>query len=360
MKPVLHVITTICRGGAENQLITLIKEQTNSGRKVSLIYLKGEPELLKLLNQMGVEVHSEYAGLSPLAQVIKIRRFLRDKELLIHGHLPRAELICSLAKGNNPLFLTRHNAEKFFPSAPKLISSMMSRFVIRKSRTVIAISQSVSKFLVEQKELPPNVGSEVVYYGFNSHNEVTNIEKLRESLGIPIGAKIVGTVARLTQQKDIPTLLRAYSQLNLDCNLRLLIVGDGPLRDELKILADELGIQEQVIWAGRTSDVFAHLCLMNVFVLTSTYEGFGLVLLEALEARLPIVASNTSAIPEVLGQEYPGLVTPKNYLEFARKISEFLEISGEEMANLQEIGRNRVAYFSADKMRQKIDEIYGD
>lgn len=360
MNPVLHVITTICRGGAENQLIALIKEQATSGRKVSLIYLKGEPELLKLLNQMGVEVHSQYAGLSPLAQVIKIKHFLRDKELLIHGHLPRAELICALAKGNNPLFVTRHNAEKFFPAAPKFISSMLSRFVVRRSKTVIAISQSVSKFLEEQKELPPKVRSEVVYYGFTSHHEEINTGKLRESLRIPARAKIVGTVARLTDQKDIPTLLRAFSEINLDSDLRLLVVGDGPLRDELKKLAKELGIQEQVIWAGRTSDVFAHLCLMNVFVLTSTYEGFGLVLLEALEAQLPIVASNISAIPEVLGQEYPGLVTQRNHLEFALKISEFLELSGEKMTHLQEIGRDRLAYFSASKMRQKIDEIYED
>ncbi len=358
MIPVFHVITTICRGGAENQLLTLIREQINIGRKVSLIFLKDKPELLQTLNRMGVEVHSEFAGLSPFAQVLRIRKFLRGKGVLIHGHLPRAELIAALAKGDNSLVVTRHNAEKFFPLAPSFLSSALSRYVIRKSKAVIAISESVSKFLDEQGELPNSVSPEVIYYGYTSNSQAVSVEKLRESLRIPLGAKVVGTVARLTPQKDIPTLLLAFSKLESDANLMLLIVGDGPLRDELQQMADRLEIQEQVIWAGRTDKVYDHLCLMDVFVLTSTYEGFGLVLLEALEARLPVIASNVSAIPEVLGQNYPGLVTPGSYPAFASKILDFLALDNETMTELEKIGRDRLAYFSALKMRQKVDEVY--
>jgi hypothetical protein len=93
VKPVLHVITTICRGGAENQLLTLIREQVSTGRKVNLIFLKGQPELMGELRQMGVEVHPEFSLLSPFAQVLSIRGFLKGKDVLVHGHLPRAELI---------------------------------------------------------------------------------------------------------------------------------------------------------------------------------------------------------------------------------------------------------------------------
>jgi len=358
--PVLHVITTICRGGAENQLVTLIKEQIDTGRKVSLIFLKDKPELLETLNQMGVEVHSEFAGISPLAQVLKIRRLLNGKKVLIHGHLPRAELISALARGNNSLVVTRHNAEKFFPLAPGFLSSALSRYVVKRSKAVIAISHSVAKFLDEQRELPNNVKPEVIYYGYTPNSRAMDTDKLRESLRIPLGAKVVGTVARLTLQKDIPTLLQAFSELKLDANLRLLIVGDGPLRDELQQMAYGLAIQEQVIWAGRTNNVYNHLCLMDVFVLTSTYEGFGLVLLEALEAKLPIVASNVSAIPEVLGQSYPGLVMSGSYRAFANRIAEFVELNNEKMTGLEKIGQDRLEYFSASKMRQKIDAIYAN
>ena len=279
MKPILHVITTICRGGAENQLLTLIREQVSTGRKVNLIFLKDQPELLDELRQMGVEVHSEFSMLSPLAQVVSIRRFLKGKEILIHGHLPRAELIAALAKRGNALVVTRHNAEKFFPSAPKFLSSALSRYVIRRSTAIIAISQSVSDFLYENKELPKDVKPVVIYYGYQSNSQHADFKELRESLDIPLGAIVIGSVARLTTQKDLPTLLHAFASLKSNENLRLLMVGDGPLRDELKSMAIELGIRDQVIWAGRTDKVFAHLSLMEIFVLTSTYEGFGLVLL---------------------------------------------------------------------------------
>lgn len=358
MKPVLHVITTICRGGAENQLLTLIREQVSTGRKVELIFLKDQPELLGELCQMGVEVHSEFSMLSPLAQLVSIRRFLKGKEVLIHGHLPRAELIAALSKGGNALVVTRHNAEKFFPSAPKFLSSALSRYVIRRSNAIIAISQSVSDFLHENKELPKNVKPAVVYYGYQSNSQHADLKKLRESLNIPLGAIVIGTVARLTTQKDLPTLLHAFASLKSNENLRLLMVGDGPLRDELKSMAIELDIRDQVIWAGRTDKVFAHLNLMDIFVLTSTYEGFGLVLLEALEAHLPVIASNVSAVPEVLGPNYPGLVEPGNSQAFAEKITEFILLDSVDKERIENTGQSRLEFFSAVKMRQKIDEVY--
>ena len=358
MKPVLHVITTICRGGAENQLLTLIREQVGTGRKVSLIFLKDQPELLGELRQMGVEVHSEFSRLSPLSQVVRIRRFLKGKEILVHGHLPRAELVAALAKRGNVLVVTRHNAEKFFPSAPKFLSSALSRYVIGRSNAIIAISQSVSDFLHENKELPKDIKPLVIYYGYQSNSQHADLKELRESLNIPLEAKVIGTVARLTTQKDLPTLLHAFASLESNDKLRLLMVGDGPLRDELKSMAIELGICDQVIWAGRTDKVFSHLSLMDIFVLTSTYEGFGLVLLEALEAHLPVIASNVSAIPEVLSPSYPGLVEPGNYRAFAEKISKFLLQDSVDKEIIGKIGQSRLAFFSAAKMRQKIDDVY--
>lgn len=358
MKPVLHIITTICRGGAENQLLTLIREQVDSGRKVSLIFLKGQPELLNELIRMRVDVHSEFSRLSPLAQVIRIRRFLIGKDVLIHGHLPRAELIAALAKRGNELILTRHNAEKFFPSAPKFLSSGLSRYVIGRSKVVIAISHAVLNFLYQNNELPRGFEPVVIYYGFQSKNKPTNLTGLRESLDIPQGAKVIGTVARLTPQKDLPTLLRAFSCIDSSKKLRLLIVGDGPLRNDLQLMANKLGLSNQVIWAGRTENIVSHLHLMDIFVLTSTYEGFGLALLEALDAGLPIIASNISAIPEVLGSSYPGLVEPKNHSAFAKKISEFLQQNNDEKERINGIGRSRLDFFSASKMRQRVDEVY--
>lgn len=358
MKPILHVITTICRGGAENQLITLIAEQIDSGRKVSLIYLKDTPELLNQLTQMGVEVHSEFAELTPLQQVFRLKKFLRSRKVLIHAHLPRAELISALSRGQNSLIITRHNAEKFFPKAPKFFSSLLSQYVVSNAKALIAISEAVSQFLLEQGEIPKNVKPEVVHYGYSKSGHTLSKVNMKELLGISSDVKVIGTVARLTTQKDIPILLRAFATLKLGINLKLLIVGSGSLQIELEKLAENLRIDDQIIWVGRTNNVFDYLFLMDVFVLTSRYEGFGLVLLEALEAQLPVVASNTSAIPEVLGLNYPGLVEPQDVNAFAKKISEFLRLDEVTRFELKTLGEKRLAVFSAKDMRLKIDRIY--
>ena len=358
MKQVIHVITTICRGGAENQLLTLIKEQRASGRQVSVLYLKGEPELKSEFEAIGARVHSQFSNISPLVQILRIRHFFASQDAIIHSHLPRAEIIASLARRKQRFIVTRHNSESFFPSAPNYISSLLSRLVIGRTNEVIAISYAVLEFMKINQEFSKHRIPKVVYYGYAVNRKVLETEGLRNFLGIPLNVKIVGTVARLAEQKDIPTLLHAFSMLYTTTELRLLIVGDGELRLELSDLSKRLGIDDKVIWVGRTEHVQNYLSLMDVFVLTSTYEGFGLVLLEALEYELPIVASNISAIPEVLGKTYPGLVPSRNIAGFTSRILEFLNQNSSEKLALQRLGQSRLEEFSAQKMRVSIDQIY--
>ncbi len=357
MKPVLHIITTICRGGAENQLLVLVQKQVESGRKVYVMPLKGNDELTQDLQALGAEVILEILNLNPLVQVLKLRIFLRNKDLLIHAHLPRAELISAISKNKNRLFISRHNAEQFFPVAPRIISSFLSRCVIRRSSGVIAISIAVRKFMEENKEIPKSSPITVIHYGY-VHKEIsTNPEILKRTLGISDSAFVIGTVARIADQKDYPTLLIVFKSVReLNQSAQLVVVGDGPLRTEMQALAVKMNISESVHWIGRTQKIYDYLQIMDVFVLTSIYEGFGLVLLEAMDVGIPIVASNNSAIPEVLGDDYPGLVLTGNVGSFVENI---IELSSESKhKKLEILGRTRLALFSADKMRIAIDKLY--
>ena len=147
MKSVVHLITTIARGGAENQLKVVVREQVRSGIKVKVIYLKDLPELREELRDAGAEVIDILEGKSFLRQTHTLKRFLKNYHGVVHAHLPRAELLAAVSSPKDSLIVSRHNSEPFFPGAPALVSKLLSRFVESKAIRVIAISEAVKKYL---------------------------------------------------------------------------------------------------------------------------------------------------------------------------------------------------------------------
>lgn len=350
MLPVTHVITTIERGGAENQLLILVEAQVNSGRKVNVIFLKGNSELKNSLIGAGACVVESLKGKNPARQILSLRAILKSSDLqILHCHLPRAELIATVANMNTryPLVISRHNSESFFPKAPALISRLLSKFVSSRANYCVAISLAVKDFLLENGEISSKCPTRVVYYGYPKTAKNYQLK--------PIGdEKVIGTIARLAPQKDIPTLLRAFRNLTKQADYELLIVGDGELKQKLTELAASLKLSN-VMWQGRVSDVSAELSRMHVFVLASHYEGFGLVLLEAMNAGVPIVAARNSAIPEVLGDDYPFLFETGNDLELTAAINRILIADRTELA---EKGFQRLKFFATEKMIESLDQIY--
>lgn len=350
MKSVAHVITTIQRGGAENQLLILVEAQVQSGRAVSVVFLKGEPELQEKFENVGAHVVHLLHGKNPIRQIFYLHSYLKrlDNHIL-HCHLPRAELISTLANINlrKPLIISRHNSERFFPKAPSLVSRLLSRFVTSRATYCVAISEAVLNYLFASRELSLRCPFEVVYYGLprKASPLIKKHSKKR---------KVIGTIARLTIQKDLPTLLKAVKYLEQRLTCELVIVGDGELRDELINLAKQLNLSD-ISWKGKVSDVSRELSEMDVFVLPSLYEGFGLVLLEAMNAGVPIVAARNSAIPEVLGKDYPYLFDTGDFQKLSSAIEAVLLSNTDDLIQL---GFQRLEEFNITKMLTKMDRIY--
>lgn len=335
-------------GGAENQLLILASAQAKSGRKVRVCYLKGNPELAHKFFVNGVEVVDLLANKNFLSQLFLMRKIPFESNELIHAHLPQAELLAALAGWRQKLIVTRHNAEPFWPNKPRLVSNLLSRFVSYRAEIVIAISNAVRDFVIRRGEVGRGGTVSVVYYGFSS--EI--VEPSQNNLGL-----VFGTISRLTEQKDLPTMLRAFA---LFCrshpDAQLHIVGEGPLRPQLEKLINELGIQKQTKLLGRTSEIDAFLDSLDVFLLTSKYEGFGMVLLEAISRSVPIIASNNGAIIEVLGKDSPSLFSIGDYRELADKIYKMLDPSFR--FQLTSSNRNRLGEFTIQRMLASLDSIY--
>ena len=109
MNSVYHVITTIKRGGAENQLLILVKEQIKLGLDVHIVFLKDEPELFPDLVALGAHVHLELSMRGFLTQPLQLRKLIRQKNAVVHAHLPRAELVTLFTPGKFTMIVSRHN-----------------------------------------------------------------------------------------------------------------------------------------------------------------------------------------------------------------------------------------------------------
>ncbi len=351
---ILHVITTIDLGGAEKQLLTLAACQKEAGFDVEVIFLKDNPTLLQDFLGLGIRVDSDFAQSGFLKQWLKLKRRKFQENSVVHAHLPRAELLCALALKPQRFIVTRHNSEAFFPKGPTKLSKLLSRFVLRRSFASISISKAVANYLKNSGEMSGKQKNHVIYYGIKE----TSVSP-RSILGVVSGLIQVGTVSRLVPQKNLPLLLGALKELNSQESpeFNLTIVGSGPLKTELQSLSADLGIEEFVTWKGQLQEVLPFYRSLDVFVLPSDYEGFGLVLLEAMSQGIPVIARRISAIPEVMGEEHPGLVDSISSVDLALKIRA-LTSNQDALRGCLDYQAQRLLEFPIEKSQREHERLY--
>lgn len=364
---VLHVITTIGIGGAEHHLIQLMRDQVSAGLEVGLAYLKGDGLWVPRLQEIGVTVRclglQRYGEPAP---AVRLRRFIRAfRPALVHAHMPPAELYARVAmlgirQRFLPLVVTKHNDEPFYRGWG---SALTARWVARRADHVIAISSAVRRYVTG-----PTVGislekTAVVRYGIDADRYPATLEEgahLREEWGIGPGEYLIGTVARLTPQKALHHLIDAFAQYCGEAGrrARLVVVGIGPLEADLRRRADRAGVAENVIWGGHRRDVPAVMAAIDAFVLSSLYEGFGLVLLEAMASGNPVVATRVSAIPEIVRNGETGILVPPGEPEALAGAIRRLEDS-RERRRLGEAALRRVRdEFGTEKVMYQTLNVY--
>ena len=332
---ILHLITTLGVGGAEKHLLILTRGQVARGHEVRVAYLKGEGELTRDFEAQGVGVVKLQGGGGALGRLPKLgellaargqlRRLLREwRPDVLHTHLLKADTLGALsarAGGVRALVASKHNDERALLSAPvSLVHGWLSRRVAR----TICLSDHVARF-VEQHGRVPRGRIRRVYYGVDPDALQPRRTRtaVRAELGLPPDAPVLVCVGRLAPQKDHPTLLAALALLPPE--VVLLVVGGDPFGDgatRLAARARELGVSDRVRFLGIRHDVPDLLGASDLFVLPSLWEGLGLVFLEAMAVSLPTVATNVSAIPEVVPDGVGGwLVPPGRPDELARAIA---------------------------------------
>jgi glycosyltransferase involved in cell wall biosynthesis len=181
-------------------------------------------------------------------------------------------------------------------------------------RTVVTVSPKLGQGFCRYNHVPPG-RLRIISYGVDvdRFTRVTAEEAaaFRARHGVAPGAVVVGSVGRLVEQKDYPTQLRAFALAAARVpSLTMLLVGDGPLRGQVEALARELGVADRIRFAGHTNEVPVALRALDVFVLASKFEPYGVALLEAKAAGAAIVATRVNEVAEILDEGQSGVLVP--------------------------------------------------
>lgn len=317
---ILHVITTLSRGGAENQLVGLAGLQKAAGHDVHVAYLKLEGYWRRTLEDKGIGVTDLRArGNADPAAAIRLRRVISAfSPTLLNAHMQPAELCARLALIGSPanrpaLVITRHNLNPFFRLPGE---GVVSRWVARRASGIIAVSASV-KALCDRSGTSAAAGRAITIHNaidVSAYREAARaaVAAVRRSWDVGHSDYLIGTVARLHPVKALDVLIRGFASYLPTARPRakLVIVGAGPLDADLKELAASLGLGDRAIFAGFREDMPVVMNAFDVFALTSHREGLPLVVIEALASGKPVLATNVGGIPELVDDGVHGFLIP--------------------------------------------------
>jgi glycosyltransferase involved in cell wall biosynthesis len=299
--------------------------------------------------------------------LLRLRRLIAAGGFsLVHAHLPPAELyaraaLLGIPRAELPLIITKHNDCPFHRVPGECL---VERWVAQRADAVICISEAVNRYMTARKVAiePPRLitvayGIDIAPYEAVAEAEVA---ALRREWGADSETMVIGFVGRLVLQKALDQLIAAFALLRKKTarKVKLVIVGRGPLQSTLQQCARAHHVCDGIVWAGFRADIPRVMRAFDVFALTSDFEGFGLVLIEAMAARRPVVATRVSAIPEVVVDGETGLLAEKRSPESIAAALERM-MDPELRAEMGEAGHQRACeHFTLERMHHATDDVY--
>jgi glycosyltransferase involved in cell wall biosynthesis len=365
-RKVVHLVEDLEIGGLERVIASIALGLDRAKYEVEVWCLVRGGEIAEELANKGVAV--KVLGMdsyhNPL-QVLALLHLIRKENAHIlhtHGYFGNTfgRLAAILAK-THVIIAHVHTPYSSF----KKRNIMMERFLSLFTDKIVCVSQAVKRFVVEVEGINEKKTS-LIYNGVGEPRlfEMDSYEPVnRKSLGISDKDFVVITVASLTPHKGHRVLIDAARVVTKSYeNVRFLIAGDGPLRNELESYTKEAGLSSKVVFTGQRKDIATLLSLGDFFVLPSIErEGLGIALIEAMAAGLPVIGTRLGGIPEVIEDRVNGLlVAPGNAGELATAIEKLasdrsmkakMGMNGKQLYELK---------FTADKMTWEIEFLYED
>lgn len=352
--------------GAENVVIELLSELKKKGIKVYFGIFENSSNAHFTIAEKVKQYISDVTvfpcnGKVDIRTILLLRRFIDKNDIdIIHSHKYKTNLYSLLASISTKslLIATCHNW--LSDNINMRLYEWLDKKVLKKFDKVIVVSDEVKEKIIKSglhssKVLKIGNGISIEKYSTQSERE-----KIRTEFGISSERIVIGSVGRLDRNKGVIYLLKAAKALLKEYkSICLLIVGDGPSKQDLYDEALELGIGNNVIFTGFRNDISSIFSAFDIFVLPSLKEGLPMVLLEAMASRIPVIATRVGDIPIVIKHKETGLlINTENTIELENAVK--LLIKDKNLATLMaEQAFNKVINeYSSESMATNYIKVY--
>ena len=369
----LYVHPTIAFGGAERTTATLLEKLDKSVFDVLFITKKGvfhplPAERVLYIDDLGI--HDGFAGIRSLINDTKIMLQLikRERPDIVFGMLHYACIMLSITKiflRDNVRIITSprtpsREAVRFYcgqRTADKALWNFMIRFFCRYSDQIVVASEGIKEECITEYRAKRN---KVV-----TINNSINARSVMISSLEPIDAArypdhfIISTAGRLSAEKNMAVLLKAFALLRRDLRAKLWIVGEGPERPHLESLAAGLNIVDDIVFWGFQENPYRFIKKSDIFVHTSLFEGFGNIILEAMACGVPVIATDCPFGPrEIINSGENGVLVPVSDEGALAKALKMVLENKEAGKRLVENAHKRVLEFTPERMVSRYEDVF--
>jgi len=365
---ILFVIPTLRRAGAETQLVDLINCLDDESIEKSLVVFD---ENIDQIDRVRIDrdrfFHVPRRRKTDVSIIDKIARVIDNQEIdIVHCTLQISLLVAWLARRSatrRPKIITAVHTTKNVSLKAELLDRLLYRWLLRDSDKVVFVCRAQAAHWIRRfPELADR--AVVIYNGVDTNKyarETVSASDLefRRKWGIPDKFAVLCCVAGFRREKGHAILVEAFERAGLK-NVALVLAGDGPLRPDLLMQVEKLGLQDRIIFVGNLTDVRPLLGIAQLSVLASTsVETFSIAMLESMAMCVPVLATNIGGLQEAI---FPGLtgdlVAPGQVEEMSLKVKTLM-LDEEKCAEMGQAARDLVLRkFRNEFMAEKTKQLF--
>ncbi|MFB3926344.1 MAG: glycosyltransferase [Syntrophales bacterium] len=366
---ILHVTHSLDMGGLERVVVDLARGLTRVGHRVDICCLNGRGTLAEEAEREGIMVYSlkKKPGVEWLLPVKLSKIIRRGYYDIVHTHNEAGAIYgvpAAVLSNVKNIVHTEHGKEPSYRNKRRLC--LAEKCLLRMVDRIVTVSKNLKDYMAASMNMEPDC-IRVILNGidiskFSGRDRRT---QMRKSLGIANEDFVIGTISRIVPLKNHEFLLNIFKELrNHVPGIRLVIVGDGPLRDDIEKSALDKGIGRSVYFLGERRDTPELLSLFDLFMLPSFTEGVSLTLLEAMAAGVPVIASDVGGNSEVIEKGISGILirldNPAKWIEetvrLIRKKEERMEISSSAVQSVKKRFGVEIMIAEYEKVYQEVLE----